>query len=160
MIISIILITIIVLMSYLLLAILFGDKNPIKWKLPFSDTDINKSTREEAFPSINLTLKKQLYYYVFCIFLVSFLSALMHKLVSSYTLRSFSLFGMVSVIINIVISLYYIFNSKYRDMYYRRFKSHTVTVVYILTLVVPFTIIYVFMSILLSGTTFPIPFRY
>ena len=99
--------------------------------------------------------KKQNIAFLLILFFLSLLVALVYKSCFS-TLKSFILLGALSVSTNLACYYFYVF--KFRSNLNAENEENSILIIRGLPLVLPFSIIYVFLTILFSG--FNVPFSY
>jgi hypothetical protein len=99
--------------------------------------------------------KKQNIFFLFILFFSSISFALVYKLCSS-TLMIFILLGSLSVLTNLI--FYFFYSFKYKSNLANDNEEKLIIIIRGLPLVIPFSIFYVFITILFSG--FNVPFNY
>lgn len=89
-------------------------------------------------------------------FVVSFLFILGFRFISSRNFISYSLYGLASSLTNTTILFLFVFlNKKNRDNVVQQFGKYTIAVIVYLTVIVPFVIFFILISIIISGFRFP-----
>jgi O-antigen/teichoic acid export membrane protein len=89
-------------------------------------------------------------------FVVSLLFVLGFRFISSRSFISYSIYGFISSLTNTSMVFLYIFlNKKYRKQEIQFYNSYIIAIFVHLTLIVPFLIYFILVSIIISGFRFP-----
>ena len=89
-------------------------------------------------------------------FVVSFLFVLGFRFISRRSFISYSLYGLISSLTNTTILFLYIFmNKKNRNHVVQHYGNYTIAITAHLTVIVPFIIYFILISIIISGFRFP-----
>jgi chromate transport protein ChrA len=97
--------------------------------------------------------KKQRLLIIFAPITVALVSVGVYRFYTSHALKEYVLFGVVSVIINLIFTSCVVFINK--DEFLEVYGNYAVIVASILTLIIPFFTYYVLFSLVFSGFQFP-----
>ena len=103
-------------------------------------------------PDEQASAKRHYLKIIIILLIISFIGALIYKTYGTF--RAFILIGCGTVVINIALSFIYVF--LYRDNVKPLEENNFITVVCILTLLIPYALLYLFFSHLLTGFRWPL----
>lgn len=91
---------------------------------------------------------------------VSFVCAIGYRTISNLSFNVYFLWGLTSVLVNTTISFLYAFVNKERrtEVIKSYYGSYPITIVVLLTLIIPYSTYFILVSIVVSG--FKFPFKY
>ncbi len=87
---------------------------------------------------------------------VALVCAILFRLISNNKISDFIFFGSISVIVNLILIFFLIL--MYKEKFIKPLGGYSIAITYIFTLLVPFTIYYILLSLILSR--FKMPFVY